>query len=252
MNILIIEDEQRNFNRLQRLLEKMDTSFHIDGPLGSITESVEWLQSHPAPDLILADIRLSDGLSFDVLQQTAVSSPVIFTTAYDEYAVQAFKYNSFDYLLKPVNADELAAAIEKVRQYKIPGTYGNEIKQLLEYMRRNNYRYRERFLLTFADGYFSVQTKDISHIALDGRSTLLFMKNGTSEPVPYSLDELESQLNPDEFFRANRQYLVQIDSILSVNNWFNSRLKIHLRKYPDTEIIVSRERATALKEWLDR
>ncbi|MDU7629747.1 LytTR family DNA-binding domain-containing protein [Parabacteroides sp.] len=223
MHILIIEDEKRNFNRLKRLLEEIDGTFRIDGPLASIVEAVEWLQAHPAPELIFADIRLSDGLSFDVLRRTAVPSPVIFTTAYDEYAIQAFKYNSFDYLLKPVKADELAAAMEKVRRASSPQTNGED-----------------------------VQVKDISHIALDERNTLLCLNNGTSETVPYSLDELESQLNPDVFFRANRQYLIHIDSILSINNWFNSRLKIRLKKYPDVEIIVSRERAAELKGWLDR
>lgn len=249
---LIIEDEKRNFNRLKRLLEEIDGTFRIDGPLASIVEAVEWLQAHPAPELIFADIRLSDGLSFDVLRRTAVPSPVIFTTAYDEYAIQAFKYNSFDYLLKPVKADELAAAMEKVRRASSPQTNGEEVRQLLEYMRQSNYRYRERFLLPYRDGYISVQVKDISHIALDERNTLLCLNNGTSETVPYSLDELESQLNPDVFFRANRQYLIHIDSILSINNWFNSRLKIRLKKYPDVEIIVSRERAAELKGWLDR
>lgn len=252
MHILIIEDEKRNFNRLKRLLEEIDGTFRIDGPLASIVEAVEWLQAHPAPELIFADIRLSDGLSFDVLRRTAVPSPVIFTTAYDEYAIQAFKYNSFDYLLKPVKADELAAAMEKVRRASSPQTNGEEVRQLLEYMRQSNYRYRERFLLPYRDGYISVQVKDISHIALDERNTLLCLNNGTSETVPYSLDELESQLNPDVFFRANRQYLIHIDSILSINNWFNSRLKIRLKKYPDVEIIVSRERAAELKGWLDR
>jgi len=253
MNILIIEDEKRNFNRLRRLLERLDTTCCIERPLASIAESVEWLHTHPAPDLILADIRLSDGLSFDALRQTDTASPVIFTTAYDEYAIQAFKFNSFDYLLKPVRSDELAAAINKVRrQCAAPSANGEELRQLLEYMRRSNYRYRERFLLPYRDGYVSVQVKDISHIALDGRATRLYMKNGTAESVPYSLDELENQLNPDEFFRVNRQYLIRIDSILSVNNWFNSRLKVHLKKYPGEEIVVSRERATALKEWLDR
>lgn len=171
MNILIIEDEKRNFNRLKRLLEEMDTSYCIEGPLTSIAESVKWLQNHSAPDLILADIRLSDGLSFDALRQTAVASPVIFTTAYDEYAIQAFKFNSFDYLLKPVKSDELASAIDKVRRQLSPATEGEELRQLLEYMRRNNYRYRERFLLPYRDGYVSVQVKDISHIALVEHNT---------------------------------------------------------------------------------
>lgn len=252
MNILILEDEQRNFNRLRRQLEEIDTTFHVEGPLANIQESVEWLRTHPTPDLILADIRLSNGLSFDVLRQTAIPSPIIFTTAYDEYAIQAFKYNSFDYLLKPINSEELAEAINKVRRRTLSDTHGEDMRRLVEYMYRNNYRYRERFLLPNRDGYISVQVKNISHIALKERTTLIFLNDGASMNISYSLDELESQLNPDIFFRANRQYLLHIDSIRNVSNYFNSRLKIHMKKYPDTEIIVSRERASALKEWLDK
>ena len=252
MNVLILEDEQRNFNRLRRQLEEIDTTFHVEGPLANIQESVEWLRTHPTPDLILADIRLSDGLSFDVLRQTAIPSPIIFTTAYDEYAIQAFKYNSFDYLLKPINSEELAEAINKVRRRTLSDTHGEDMRRLVEYMYRNNYRYHERFLLPYRDGYISVQVKNISHIALKERTTLIFLNDGASMNISYSLDELESQLNPNIFFRANRQYLLHIDSIRNVSNYFNSRLKIHMKKYPDTEIIVSRERASALKEWLDK
>ena len=126
------------------------------------------------------------------------------------------------------------------------------MRRLVEYMYRNNYRYHERFLLPYRDGYISVQVKNISHIALKERTTLIFLNDGASMNISYSLDELESQLNPDIFFRANRQYLLHIDSIRNVSNYFNSRLKIHMKKYPDTEIIVSRERASALKEWLDK
>lgn len=252
MNVLILEDEQRNFNRLRLQLEEIDTTFHVEGPLANIQESVEWLRTHPTPDLILADIRLSDGLSFDILRQTAIPSPIIFTTAYDEYAIQAFKYNSFDYLLKPINSEELAEAINKVRRRTLSDTHGEDMRRLVEYMYRNNYRYRERFLLLYRDGYISVQVKNISHIALKERTTLIFLNDGASMNISYSLDELESQLNPDIFFRANRQYLLHIDSIRNVSNYFNSRLKIHMKKYPDTEIIVSRERASALKEWLDK
>lgn len=252
MNVLILEDEQRNFNRLRCQLEEIDTTFHVEGPLANIQESVEWLRTHPTPDLILADIRLSDGLSFDILRQTAIPSPIIFTTAYDEYAIQAFKYNSFDYLLKPINSEELAEAINKVRRRTLSDTHGEDMRRLVEYMYRNNYRYHERFLLPYRDGYISVQVKNISHIALKERTTLIFLNDGASMNISYSLDELESQLNPDIFFRANRQYLLHIDSIRNVSNYFNSRLKIHMKKYPDTEIIVSRERASALKEWLDK
>lgn len=177
MYILILEDEKRNFNRLKRLLEEIDATHHVAGPLASIAETVEWLQMNPAPDLILADIRLTDGLSFDALRQSSVSSPVIFTTAYDEYAIKAFKFNSFDYLLKPINADELAVAIQKVNRYSSTSQRGSDdIRLLLEHMRKNNYRYRERFLLPYRDGYISVSVKDISHVALDGRNVCLYEK----------------------------------------------------------------------------
>ena len=159
MNVLILEDEQRNFNRLRRQLEEIDTTFHVEGPLANIQESVEWLRTHPTPDLILADIRLSDGLSFDILRQTAIPSPIIFTTAYDEYAIQAFKYNSFDYLLKPINSEELAEAINKVRRRTLSDTHGEDMRRLVEYMYRNNYRYRERFLLPYRDGYICTSEK---------------------------------------------------------------------------------------------
>ena len=190
---------------------------------------------------------------YDVLQIESLCQGCKFVADNDEYAIKAFKFNSFDYLLKPINADELAVAIQKVNRYSSTSQGGSDdIRLLLEHMRKNNYRYRERFLLPYRDGYISVSVKDISHVALDGRNVCLYMKNGTNEKISYSLDELEKQLNPDEFFRVNRQYIVRIDSILSINNWFNSRLKVHLKKYPDTEVVVSRERATALKEWLDR
>lgn len=251
MDILIVEDEKRNFNRLKRCLEEIDASFRVSGPVTSIAETVKYLQEHVAPDLILADIRLSDGLSFDALRQSAVASPVIFTTAYDEYAIQAFKYNSFDYLLKPVDAEELAAAIAKVRRQKQSAQH-EDMRQLLEYMQRSNYRYRERFLIPFRDGYNSIQVKEVNHVYLENKVVRLFLNDGTSEFVPYSLDELEAQLNPDVFFRANRQFLIRIDCVERVHHYFNSRLKVHLKGYPKVEIIVSRERATALKEWLDR
>lgn len=251
MNLLIIEDEKRNYNRLKRLLEEIDSSFQIDGPLASIAETVDYLQEHPAPDLILADIRLSDGLSFDALRQADISSPVIFTTAYDEYAIQAFKYNSFDYLLKPIDSDELTIAIKKVQQQRHTET-GSDMQQLLEYMRRSQYRYRERFLLPYRDGYKSVQVKDVNHVYLENRITRLFLNNGTSETVSYTLDDLETQLNPELFFRANRQFLIHIDSVEHVGNYFNSRLKVHLKGYSKAEVIVSRERASIFKEWMDK
>lgn len=258
-NILIIEDEKRNFNRLQRMLTDIDPDYSILGPLASIGEGTDYLGSHETPDLIFADIRLSDGLSFEIFWQVNVGSPIIFTTAYDEYAMQAFKYNSIDYLLKPVDSEELRKAISKAETSQsgreassMAKDYGENLKELLEMMKRSNYRYRERFLITGIDGYESISVKDISHIMLKDRTVLAFLEDGKSKAVPFSLDDLESQLDPDKFFRANRQFLVNIDSVRKVSFYFNSRLLVHLKNYHDTEIVVSRERAAALKDWLNK
>lgn len=145
MNVLIIEDEKRNFNRLRRLLQEIDYTINVDGPTASVDETADYLSSH-TPDLILADIRLTDGLSFDALERTDVQSPVIFITAYDEYAIRAFKYNGIDYLLKPVDPDELTAAVDKARRMRRQATEDN-MRQLIEQMRRGGYRWRERFLV---------------------------------------------------------------------------------------------------------
>ena len=252
MKIVIIEDEKAAVRNLTSLLNEIKPNGEIVTILDSISSTIEWFSSHPMPELVFMDIHLADGSAFEIFNHINITCPIIFTTAYDEYAIQAFKYNSFDYLLKPINSEELAEAINKVRRRTLSDTHGEDMRRLVEYMYRNNYRYRERFLLPYRDGYISVQVKNISHIALKERTTLIFLNDGASMNISHSLDELESQLNPNIFFRANRQYLLHIDSIRNVSNYFNSRLKIHMKKYPDTEIIVSRERASALKEWLDK
>lgn len=156
MKILILEDEQRNAMRLIRLLNDIDTTFIIEGPLTNIKEAVDFFQSGKTTDLILADIRLTDGLSFEALKYAPATVPIIFTTAYDEYAVQAFKFNSFDYLLKPLDADELEAAIDKAT--KAGKNYADEnLRQLFDSLQKNQFRYRERFLLPYRDGYKTVR-----------------------------------------------------------------------------------------------
>ena len=252
MNILIIEDEKRNFNRLKRLLEGIDLTFRIDGPTTSVIETIEHLTHHAVPDLILADIRLTDGLSFDAFSQVSVPSPIIFTTAYDEYALRAFKYNSIDYLMKPIDPEELMAAIEKVR--RLPSAFPSDdtLRQLMEQLRRSSYKYRERFLLPWRDGYKSVLVRDINHICSEDRTTRIYLNNGTSEAIPLSMESLEGQLNPDLFFRANRQYFIHIDHVLYIGNYFNSKLLVRLKGYPQKEIIIGRDKAPSFKEWMNR
>ena len=217
MKILILEDEQRNAMRLIRLLNDIDTTFIIEGPLTNIKEAVDFFQSGKTTDLILADIRLTDGLSFEALKYAPATVPIIFTTAYDEYAVQAFKFNSFDYLLKPLDADELEAAIDKAT--KAGKNYADEnLRQLFDSLQKNQFRYRERFLLPYRDGYKTVRVSDINHIETENKTVYLRLNNGTSEVVNMSMDELEQQLNPDCFFRANRQYIINIEYVLFLSN----------------------------------
>lgn len=242
MKILILEDEQRNAKRLIRLLNDIDRTFIVEGPLASIKETVEFFQSGKTTDLILADIRLTDGLSFEALKHAQATVPIIFTTAYDEYAVQAFKFNSFDYLLKPLDPDELEAAIDKA--VKAGKNYTDE--------NLRKFRYRERFLLPYRDGYKTVRVSDINHIETENKIVHLRLNNGTSEVVNVSMDELEHQLNPDYFFRANRQYIINVEHVLFLGNYFGGKLIVRLKGYPKTEIQVSKEKAQRLKEWIDR
>lgn len=251
MNILIIEDEKRNAKLLERLLLEIDSTYIINGPLVSVEETVEYLNSHNQPDLILADIRLTDGLSFEAIRQSGTNAPIIFTTAYDEYAIKAFKFNSFDYLLKPIDIDELRAAIKKVTKTGI-NTENNNIQQLIAQMQDNNYNYRERFLIPWRDGYRCVMVNDINHIVLKNRIVAIQLNNNTSLNIPYTMDELEKQLNPKTFFRANRQYLININHILSILNYFNNRLIIRLKGYDNEEIIISRDKVAEFKAWLDK
>ena len=240
-----------NAKRLIKLLNDIDRTFIVEGPLASIKETVEFFQSGKTTNLILADIRLTDGLSFEALKYAPATIPIIFTTAYDEYAVQAFKFNSFDYLLKPLDSDELEAAIDKAA--KAGKNYTDEnLQQLFDALQKNKFRYRERFLLPYRDGYKTVRVSDINHIETENKIVYLRLNNGTSEVVNVSMDELEHQLNPDYFFRANRQYIINVEHVLFLGNYFGGKLIVRLKGYPKTEIQVSKEKAQRLKEWIDR
>lgn len=251
MNILILEDEQMNFNRLKKMLQSISPKYTVQGPLASIKGTIDYLRKNELPDLILADIRLSDGLSFDAFEQADSTPPIIFTTAYDEYAIKAFKYNSIDYLLKPVMLEELEAALDKAQSSRL-AIKDLGLKKVFEMMKGSGYQYRERFLLSCKEGLKIVWVKDINHIFTENMVVRLYLNDGTSEVVPMTMDELERQLNPKEFFRANRQYIIRAESIRHIQNYFNSKLTIHLSGYPKVRIVVSREKVPILKEWLDR
>lgn len=248
MKILIVEDEKLNAERLIRLIKQIRPQAVICGVLESIVDSVQWLNENVLPDLIMMDVKLSDGLSFEIFEKIAVECPVIFTTAYDEYAVQAFKHNSIDYLLKPVEQEELQAAFDKLERFS-QHERQQSIEGVLKYLQPKEYR--SRFLLPFRDGYKTILVNNVVYFYSEMKITRARLDNGTEEVLAQTMEELEQQLNPKEFFRANRQYIIHIDSIDQVYNYFNSKLKIVLRKNPEVEIIVSREKAPLLKAWMD-
>ena len=247
-NILIIEDEKPNAARLKRLISAVKPDAIIVGVLESVAESVDWLSTNACPDLVMMDVRLPDGISFEILEKVKVRCPIIFTTAYDEYAVRAFKFNSIDYLLKPVEQDELENSFRMVEERQQNDTT-KSIEGLLKHI--NKKEYRSRFLLPFRDGFKTVSVSELEYIYSEFKITKAKLLNGTEEILPQTLEELEQQLDPKFFFRANRQFIIPIDAIKQIHNYFNGKLKIELKRSPEIEIIVSRDKALVIKAWMD-
>jgi len=251
MNYLIIEDEAHNAGLLQSIVEKtlpIATSLCV---LPTVQESVEWLENHPAPDVIFMDIRLADGLSFEIFNQVKIISPVIFTTAYDEYALQAFKVYGAAYLLKPIEKDELKEALDKISHFR-PRLLEEEVSAIMEMFRTRQKTYKSRFLLHYKDTYKVVLLEEIDYVCLVNKNVYFNLIDRTSIAVPFTLEELEEQLDPQFFFRVNRQFILHINSIDSIHKYFNDKAKIYLKRDPQTEVIVSRIKMPQFKLWLDR
>lgn len=247
--ILILEDEKPNADRIRRIMLKIRPDVEIQAVLTSVQKTVEWLSENDCPDLIIMDIQLADGLSFEVFNLIQVDCPVIFTTAYDEYAVKAFKYNSLDYLLKPVEKEDLEAALVKFEGNVPQMLQQSSIENLLAQMLPKTYR--NRFLLPYRDGYKKMNVEDIALFYSHLNITYANLLNGEQVVVPQTLETLEQELDPKQFFRVNRQYIVHVNSIEEVHNFFNGKLKLKVRNSTDAAVIVSRTKAPLFKEWLD-
>ncbi|WP_347052155.1 LytR/AlgR family response regulator transcription factor [Flavobacterium olei] len=251
MKILIVEDESINASRLKRLLEELEPDCEILEIIDTVVETVAWLKSNPAPDLITMDIRLADGLSFAIFDEIKITCPIIFTTAYDEYAIRAFKVNSIDYLMKPIEKNELKYALKKFKTLSKTENTVTDIAGVLKELIHKPV-YRLRFLVTFRDGYKSIDVTDIDFVYSEFKTSNLVLKSGTVIAIPQTMEELESELDPDIFFRANRQFFIRAESIKSIANYFNAKLKVHLKADPDREVIISREKTPFFKQWMDR
>ncbi len=253
MKILIIEDEERSFNRLKRLLLNIDETIETDGPITSVSETTLVLKDKGKDyDVIFADIRLDDGDVFEAFLQVSPTAPVIFTTAYNEYALEAFRSNGIAYLQKPIVPQELAEAVSKAKKLIAANCAPQDYSTLLATLGLKKQDYREHFLVKNSDGYTVLNVQDINHISTENGITRAFLHNGRSMPLSYTLNDIEEQLDPSKFFRVNRQYIIGIDSIERINFLYHSKLSIYLKTYPRVDIIVSKEKSAQLKDWIDK
>ena len=254
MKVLIVEDEELAVKKLQKTLLAVEPDAIIAGITGSIRETVDWFKQHPSPDIVLMDIELADGQSFEIFNQADIQCPVIFTTSYDEYTLRAFKVNSVDYLLKPVQQDELEAALLKYKKYKtVPEgeiNIGTLVKELQ--LKLQPKEYRRRFLVKLGQKLISVEVEEISYFYSDGRINLFKTKENKKFVVDYTMDELEEMLDPALFFRISRSFFVSVGSIDKIDDYFGNRLILGLKPSTEKEATVSREKVTQFKKWLGK
>ncbi len=252
MKILIIEDEPFARAELMRLLKGTGRDFEIIGELDTIADSVEWLKTSRPPDLIFLDIQLADGLSFDIFNEVQVDVPVIFTTAFDEYAIRAFQLNSIDYLLKPVSPDALDQALRKLDKLSAGTRQQKSIldaDQLEKLMKMMKGEYKTRFLVRVGDQLRSVMIEEIAYFYADDDVVFAMLKDRKRYIVDFTLNEMESQLDPGKFFRATRGCIAGIDSIRKVSKYFNSRLALELDPPMEEQVLVSRVNVPAFLKW---
>lgn len=249
-SILIIEDELLAADYLEGLIREVDGGFEVKAKLGSVKESVDWLEKNKA-DLIFLDIQLSDGLSFSIFDQVSVSTPIIITTAYDQYAIKAFDLNSVDYLLKPIRKTDLADSLKKLKSLK--AAYSIDFENLLSAIQGNKTSYRKRFLIRVADKYNSIEAEDIAYFYVSEKGGFLKRYNGYSYPIDISLGTLESMLDPACFFRINRKYMISRNAIVSLTSWSRNRIKVSLKPpvEDESEVIVSIYNVADFKKWLN-
>lgn len=251
MRILIIEDEPQAANRLENLVREIVPGATILDKLDTVKRSVSWLKSNAAPDVILMDIQLADGISFQIFEHIKVVTPVIFTTAYDEYAIRAFKVNSVDYILKPVDRDELATALQKINVKTAPSVTPELLEQLALAVKGLNKKYKARFVIKVGEHLRAIDVDTILFFYSEEKATFCVTTENRSAILDHTLDELSDMLDPAKYFRINRKYLVSSSSIRDIISYSNSRLKLVLKNSTDTEIIVAREKVQEFKRWLD-
>jgi DNA-binding LytR/AlgR family response regulator len=250
MNVIIIEDEKLSAEHLTTMLHRIDKSITVVNTYDTVKASVHAFQNGIQADLLFVDIHLADGISFEIFAQTMVEIPIIFTTAYDDYAIRAFKLNSVDYLLKPIGIAELTTALEKFKKYKLQfqSTLSDSISLTYQHFNKQT---KNRFIVRSGQNIDSILTEQVLHFQTQDSITFLVIENGKRFPVNYTMEQLESLLPPEQFFRINRKVLLNIKAISHVSAYINSRLRIESKHLTGDMAIVSRERVADFKNWLD-
>lgn len=250
---LIVEDEKPAAEHLQKLLHECDHDVHVLHRTDSISQTIAWFHGHPSPDLLFLDIQLADGLSFEIFKHLDIECPVIFTTAFEEYAIRAFKTNSIDYLLKPIGIEELNFALGKFKGQIVKdsphGVLSSKVEALLRML---NHPYKSRFIVHVGPRIKFIETTHIKYFYSLEKSSFLFEESGKSYDISYSLDQVESQLDPGQFFRISRKYIVNIDAIEEIITYSSSRLKLIIKGSDQANILVSRRKISDFKDWLEK
>ena len=248
MKVLIIEDERLNADRLKKLLEDSSHDIELLDICTSVQGSLEWLQKNDKPDLLLLDIQLNDGTGFDVLEKIGTTIPVIFTTAYDQYTLRAFKFHSIDYLLKPIQPEELNAAFDKYNLQEKPSTPSIDLGELKSILKGN---FKSRFLVKIGEQFQTINTADIAYFMSEENCTYMVTSGQKTLPIDYSLEQLATVLDPSLFFRISRKFIVSMPAVKQIHTYFNGRLILKLEPESSEDVIVSRERVNDFKRWAD-
>ena len=251
MNVVIIEDEKAAAENLKFLLSEVDATIHVDRVIDTVSSAVDYFSEEQPIELAFFDIHLADGISFEIFDKVQIKVPLIFTTAYDEYAIKAFKVNSIDYLLKPIDEDELKEAIDKYKASKAPVLVNDQFQQMLQLLQTDKKSYKSTYLVQQRDTLVPLGVNDIAYFTIDAGivKAIAFDKKGYV--IDEKLEDIEAQLDPDQFFRANRQYIVQKKAIENLQLYFNGKLILNIEPKPTEQIVVSKAKAPQLKKWMN-
>lgn len=255
MNVLIIEDEEPAAVRLVGLLQQYDAAINPIAILSSVEEAVNWFADHRQPDLVLMDIHLSDGLCFEIFKEVEVHCPVIFCTAYDQYALEAFQVNSIDYLLKPVQYAKLEKSLQKMEAIRAqikPVAEMPGLSEIMDIIKTGRQQYKSRFMVKTGNRIKAIKTSDIAYFLSRNKLTMLVTKDKQHFPLDYTLDELMTLLDPVLFFHVNRNLLIHIDAVKEIHPYFKGRLKLELTPAYEEEIVISSQKSPLFKDWLDQ